>query len=218
MSLSRNGYLLAAGLSFAVVQAIAIGMEFYFLALLPVVMVVLWTAFFRMDVLLMVVVASVPLSINLESLEIGGVGFYLPTEPLLFGILIMFILKLLTGNSIDKRIFLHPVSYVIYAMLVWIFLTSITSEFPVVSFKFLLARLWFIAGFYFLMVQLFTRVSRIRLIMMLYLFPLALVVIRTVIRHAGYGFEKNAGHWVMEPFFKDHTSYGAVLAMYIPVI
>jgi O-antigen ligase len=26
-----------------------------------------------------------------------------------------------------------------------------------------------------------------------------------------------AGHWVMSPFFKDHTSYGAVLAMFFPV-
>ena len=41
-----------------------------------------------------------------------------------------------------------------------------------------------------------------------------MVIVYTVIRHAGYGFEKQAGHWVMSPFFKDHTSYGAVLAMF----
>ena len=38
----------------------------------------------------------------------------------------------------------------------------------------------------------------------------------TLVRHAGFGFEKDAGHWVMKPFYKDHTSYGAVLAMAIP--
>ncbi|MFM7722102.1 MAG: O-antigen ligase family protein, partial [Bacteroidota bacterium] len=31
-------------------------------------------------------------------------------------------------------------------------------------------------------------------------------------------FDKESAHWVMEPFFKDHTSYGAVLAMFFPVV
>ncbi len=218
MTLSRNISVLLAGIGFAVCQAVAISFEFYFLALLPVVLGVIWTALFRMDVLLMFIVMSVPASINLESLEIGGVGFYLPTEPLLFGVLVIFIFKLLLGNSIDKRILVHPISFVIYLMLGWIFLTSITSEFPVVSFKFLLARMWFVAGFYFLMVHLFKKFNNFRLISMLYLFPLFIIIIYTVVRHAGYGFDKTAGHWVMEPFFKDHTAYGAVLAMYFPVL
>ena len=46
------------------------------------------------------------------------------------------------------------------------------------------------------------------------LLPLLAVIMYTVFRHAGYGFDKQAGHWVMDPFFKDHTSYGAVLAMF----
>ena len=32
-----------------------------------------------------------------------------------------------------------------------------------------------------------------------------------------HGFSEEAGHWVMWPFFKDHTSYGAILAMTIPI-
>ena len=27
---------------------------------------------------------------------------------------------------------------------------------------------------------------------------------------------EEAGHWVMWPFFKDHTSYGAIIALFIP--
>tara|TARA_B100001564_G_C20573514_1_gene639532 strand:- start:245 stop:1183 length:939 start_codon:yes stop_codon:yes gene_type:complete len=51
---------------------------------------------------------------------------------------------------------------------------------------------------------------------MMLLFPLIIVVIYTLIRHAGHNFSKAAGHWMMKPFFKDHTSYGAVLAMLLP--
>ena len=44
------------------------------------------------------------------------------------------------------------------------------------------------------------------------------VIIYTIYQHAIRGFEEKPAHWVMQPFFKDHTSYGALLALYIPVI
>lgn len=203
---------------FIAIQSVCLAMEFYYIALLPVLLLIVWGIFVRLDWLILFIVACVPVSLNLEQLELGGVGFYLPTEPLLFGVLVLFILKILSGKSINKRIFRHPISVLIYVMLTWIFLTSITSELPVVSFKFLLARMWFITGFYFLLAHIFQNRKNMHRYLMLYLFPLFGVIIYTVIRHAGFGFEKDAGHWVMEPFYKDHTSYGAVLAMYFPVL
>ena len=211
-------WLWALGALFVIVNAIGIAMEFYFIPAIAVVLGVLWAAFFRLDRLVLFIVACVPLSINLEQLELGGIGFYLPTEPLLFGVLLLFIVKVISGKSIDTRIFKHPISILLYFYLGWMFVTSISSEMPVVSFKFLLVKMWFIVGFYFLMVHLFQDFSNFRKFYLLYLFPLFAVILYTVIRHAGYGFEKDPGHWVMEPFYKDHTSYGAVLAMYVPVL
>lgn len=50
-----------------------------------------------------------------------------------------------------------------------------------------------------------------------FLFSLAIVVSYTLIHHAANGFSEESGHWVMSPFFKDHTSYGAVLALLFPL-
>ena len=44
-----------------------------------------------------------------------------------------------------------------------------------------------------------------------------LVTCYTLLNHMLHGFSEEAGHWVMWPFFKDHTSYGAILAMTIPI-
>lgn len=207
---------LTAG-SFLVLNTVFIALELYFFALLPLVLFIVWAAFMRLDWLMLFIVGCVPLSINLEQMDLGGIGFYLPTEPLLFGVMILFIFKLLSGKSIDKRILTHPVSYVIYVYLGWMALTTMTSEYPLVSIKYLLTRMWFIAGFYFILTHIFKDEKNIQKHFLLYLFPLFIVIIYTVVRHAGYGFDKEAGHWVMEPFYKDHTSYGAVLAMYFPV-
>jgi O-antigen ligase len=204
-------------LLFAVVNAVGIAFEFWYIALLPVVALVLWLAFTRLDLLVLGIVGLVPLSINTEAMDLGA-GVHLPTEPLLAGVLLLYVFKLLSGKSIDTRIFKHPVSILIYVYLGWMAFTSVTSELPLVSFKFLLVKLWFVVGFYFITVHILQNPKHLQNLLLVYLFPLFIVIVYTVIRHAGYGFEKDAGHWVMEPFYKDHTSYGAVLAMYFPAL
>jgi len=102
-------------------------------------------------------------------------------------------------------------------MMLWMLITTLTSFDPVVSLKFTVSRAWFIASFFFFLghIMLHKPEYRERMVMLI-LFPLCIVVVYTMIRHSGYGFDKQAGHWVMKPFFKDHTSYGAVLAMLLP--
>ena len=175
-------------------------------------------AFYNLEKLMWFVVFSTPLSLNIEEFAIGGIGMYLPTEPLMFGIMILFFLKLIHSATFDKRIIYHPVTLAILFNIVWIFITSITSEMPIVSFKFLLARLWFVVCFYFIGIQLFKVKSNYKMFFWAYIIPLSGIIVYTVIRLAGYGFQEKPAHWVMEPFFKDHTSYGAILAMYFPLL
>lgn len=158
-----------------------------------------------------------PVSVNLESLEMGGLGLFLPTEPLLIGVLLLFFMKLLTDSSIDKRIFTHPVSWAIYAYFIWIFFTSFTSAQPLVSFKYLISRAWFVVSFYFIAAHLFKNYKNLDRYFWLYMFPLFFVMLYTMTRHAMEGFEHDPAHWVMTPFFNDHTSYGAALAFTLPM-
>lgn len=196
--------------------SIAISLDFIYLALLPLAALIIWAAFFKLEFIFYLIVFFTPLSINLEKLSIGGLGIALPTEPLLVGLMIVFIFKVLSGKSIDRSIYKHPISIFLYVYLTWILITAITSESPSVSFKFLLSRLWFISVMFFIASQIFQNPDNIKRYFILYIIPLAAVVIYTVIRHSQFGFDKESAHWVMEPIFKDHTSYGAVLAMYLP--
>ena len=175
-------------------------------------------ALFNLDKLMWFVVFCAPFSLNLEELDIGGVGMYLPTEPLMFGIMILFFLKLFHSGTMDIRIVYHPVTIAIIFNLVWIFITSLTSEMPVVSFKFLLSRMWFVTSFYFVALQLFKVEKNYRIFLWSYIIPLTGIILYAVIRLSTYSFDEKAGHWVMEPFFKDHTSYGAVVALYFPML
>lgn len=190
----------------------------YYFAAIPFALTLIFMAFFQLEKLMWFIVFTTPLSLNLEELAVGGVGMYLPTEPLMFGVMILYFLRLLQKTDLDKKLIFHPITIAISFNLVWIFITSLTSEMPVVSFKFLLARLWFVVCFYFLATQLFKKADNYKKFFWAYLIPLSFVVIYSIIRLAGFNFEEKPAHWVMEPFYKDHTSYGAILAMYFPII
>jgi putative inorganic carbon (hco3(-)) transporter len=219
MSSTFNKRLLFALIGLYVVAiAICLLNDFLYIFLLPVVLGILYCAFYHLEYLLLFAVASTPLSINLEEQEIAGVGLYLPTEPLLAGAMVLMFFKMLSNKSIDKRIFYHPISYLLYLYLGWIGLTCVTSEFPIVSIKFLITRLWFISTMYFLMTHVFQNPQRIWNFVLCYMFSLTAVIIYTIVRHSEFGFDKESAHWVMEPLFKDHTSYGAVLAMFTPML
>ena len=190
--------------------------DVYWLFLLPIVIVILVYYLISLDKILLFITFLTPFAVEYRGVE-GGLGVSLPTEPLMFGVLLLFVANLLLERSYDKKAANHPISYIIYASIFWMFFTALTSEIPIVSFKYLLSRLWFVVPFYFVAVVIFKKISNIKRFMLLYMASLSIIVIYTVIQHAKFGFDEDAGHWVMEPFYNDHTAYGAILAMFLPV-
>jgi O-antigen ligase len=89
---------------------------------------------------------------------------------------------------------------------------------PIVSFKYLLSRLWFISVFYFLGLQFFKNPKNIRKYLWTLMIPLAGIIIVITMKHVSLGlFDQKASNPAADPFFNDHTLYGAVLAMFVPV-
>jgi len=189
-------------------------------AALPMVLVIVLLAFYKLDSLLLLIVSLTPLSLPLSEL-IPNLPFdmFLPTEPLLFGVLILFLFKLIENRGFDKEILKHPVTLAIYGYLGWMLITSLTSTMPIVSLKFWLSKIWFIAAFYFLGILLFRNIKNIYWFVGLYVAGFVVVIFYAWTRHFGYGFHNSqAAHFVMNPFYKDHTSYGAMLAFFIPFL
>lgn len=187
---------------------------------IPVILMVLLTAFYVYDKLIWLVVLFTPVSVPLSQLAYNlPFDLHMPTEPLLLGILIVFLIAQAAGKRIDRNITKHPVAIVIYFYLAWMALTSVTSTLPVVSVKYWLTRVWFITVFVFLLAFLFNKQKNIEKFILFFTIAFVPIIFYTLLRHVKYGITNdNAAHWVMCPFFNDHTSYGAVLAMFIPIL
>ncbi len=208
-------YLL--GLLFILANAWLVYKEQYWGFLLPVVLLLLLLYIYSLDKILLLVTFATPLAVLYRDYDVG-IGVSLPTEPLLAGILLIFLLRQLYIHDFDRKVWRHPLSIAVIINLLWIGITTMTSELPIVSLKFLLSRLWFVIPFYFIISQLFKQFNKIHLFLWLYTIPLIIVVCYTVFNHYTFGFAEDPAHWVMTPFYNDHTSYGAVLAMFIPVV
>lgn len=135
-------FYLLSGL-FILLNSMLLVKELYLGFLIPVAIVIALMYIFWLDKLMLLIVFLTPLSVDIADSELG-IGISLPAEPLMVGVMLLFLLKTLFNGKFDVRILKHPVTIVILINLVWLLITSITSEMPLVSFKFLLARLWFV--------------------------------------------------------------------------
>lgn len=213
---AKKTVIIAASLMFVAVNTVFITLELYWFALLPVVLILLALYLTSLDKVFLLVAMLTPVSVDISIKELGS-NITLPTEPLLIGMMFLLLLKYLYRNDLDRRVWFHPVTIIIILQIIWMFITSVTSEIPFVSFKYFIARLWFVIPLYFLGILIFKNTMRIRQFLILFMIPLAGVVIYTTYQHYLLGFDGSAAHWVMYPFFNDHTAYGAILAMFLPI-
>lgn len=208
---------IACGL-FIALNAVLVAFEFFYLPLLPAALFLVLLSLLSLDKLVLFIVFCTPLSVNLPDIGLGGVGMTLPTDPLLFGAMLLFFFKLLMEQKFDRNIMKHPLTIAITINLLWIGLSTITSEMPLVSLKYFLSRLWYVVTFYFIATQLFRNPDKINVYVWTFIISFTGIILYTIIHHSMYGFMEQPAHWVMSPFFNDHTSYGAILAMCYPFL
>ena len=214
----RTSYFLM--ILFIILNSILIYFDIYYLLALPLVMLIGYLFIFRLDFVFLTIVFCTPLSFNFENLDLLGIGFYFPTEPMLLVFTVVFLFKSLYKIGVKEELlhYKNPIIVLVLIQILWIFTTSIVSEIPSVSFKFLISRSWFIVPILLYGIHFFKKGKmQIKQFFFAYLFAMVIVTCYTLVNHMFNSFSEEAGHWVMWPFFKDHTSYGAILALVIPI-
>ncbi len=211
---------------FYVISVLFIGLNAFFLllgfeyfAFSSLLFVFAWFALFAYDKIYYFILFFTPLSIPLSDFYRLPFDLSMPAEAMMIVLTGILLVNFIFGKGFKKAYLGNAISISIIAYLVWMFYTSLTSSMPAVSFKFFLAKIWFIVPMYFFSLQMFEDRKNIFRALWLYIIPLLIVIIYTINHHLSYGlFDKQASHWVMSPFYNDHTSYGAMISMYLPVL
>jgi len=206
--------LLATGL--ACLVGFFIWQDLYELSLFPIGLLLVYFAIYETEKVFISIAFFTPLSINIEEFT-NSFGLFLPTEPLLFGLMILLLAMEINQPFLKKDIWKSPLIKAVLIYLLVVFITAITSSHPIVSFKFLLARLWFIVPLLIFGTHFFQNEKNRTIFLWLFLIATSLSILYTLAHHSIYDFGEKEGHWVMWPLFKDHTIYGAVVALVLPI-
>ncbi|WP_116125984.1 O-antigen ligase family protein [Lewinella sp. IMCC34183] len=193
----------------------AIATGHYWIAGLPLLLVAVGQAVLDIRLFFWLLVVVIPLGTEI-SLP-GGVGTDLPTEPIAVALTAWLVLHAARHwPAYDARTFLHPVALLLYLHVAWIVVASGFGELKVLSFKFTLAKLWYVGAFFLVPLLLLRTPRAVRRFAYLFFWPLLFVAVQTLIRHAGYGFSFADQFRTLSPFMRNHVAYAGCLATFTP--
>lgn len=196
---------------------LGVGMEWYALFGLPLLLLLGFIVLVDTKKIFFLLMATVPLST--EIVLPNGFGTDLPTEPLTVGLMVLAgFIFLARIDRLSLGVFTHPITIILLLHVLWIYFTTMHSDLPFTSIKFSLAKTWYVVVFYFLALYLLSREADYRRLIWWIFWPLAFTVIFIMVRHASSGFAFDQVHKVLHPFQRNHVSYAATLALFIPFI
>ena len=140
-----------------------------------------------------------------------------PTEPICVFLLLLYIVLFFLNFDSFSKYRMNNISKSILFYLLILLISSFFSVNSKVSFKYMAVNIWYIIPFYFFLFYYFkSGKNRINYFILSTLFSLSIIILFTLIKHNIHGFTKESAHWICHPFFRDHTSYGAMISFYLP--
>ena len=162
-------------------------------------------------------IALLPLSGEVHITPTLGLDF--PDEPLMALLTFLFIAAVVYHPKIiQPSILNHPLILLLTLHIFWIIITCIYSTNAWLSFKFLLAKTWYIVPFVVLPSIILHNRANIKKLALCLLIPMAFVIAQSLIRHAFYGYTFEGIKNTLSPFFRNHVTYSSMLVCLLPVL
>ena len=158
----------------------------------------------------------VPLSVSMEIG--GGISLSFPSEIL---IVVCGILGIFTQTPAAKsklNLLRNPISYLIFAYIAILLLTTLTSVQPQISLKRFVITILFLWVFYFQAAHRFLVEKEIIRFWYCYIAGMTIALVYVLWQHAHYQFAANVSAEIPQPLFAEHAVYGACLAFVIPFL
>lgn len=191
----------------------------YFATLLPLLIPALLAFSFQLlvDYEKIYLLLFLCLPISTEVFITDHLATDLPTEPLIVGLMLLyFLLILYKPSNLNIKFLRHHFSLLILLHIGWIAFTTLTSAAFTFSFKFLLAKIWYVVTFFYFAGFMLKKKGQADKILWLIAVPLVLATIKVMIHHATLNFGFKEINAACPPFFRNHVNYAAMLSIFLP--
>ena len=162
-------------------------------------------------------VASIPWSI--EYSVTPSLSTDLPDEPLMLLMAFVAVALLVQRRQWSVgRLLSSGLLVVLGLQVLWYAISAATSSYPLISFKFLLAKSWYLLAFVGApLLLLKERRDLARLAGVLVVSMLAFTLL-ALVRHGASGFTFESTNDSLAPFFRNHVNYSALLVCVVPLL
>ncbi len=194
-----------------------IATELYFLAGLPAFLLLVYMSLVDFRKVFFLLLICIPFSTEV-SLP-NGFATDLPTEPLMVGLMLIYLIYIIRhGRQMSGAFLRHPISLLVVLHWLWILATTISSELFLVSLKFSLAKSWYLIVFYFMAGSMLKTEKDVKFFFWSILIPLVITVSIVLAKHAPSGFAFERVKSVLDPFYRNHVNYASILALFVPLV
>ena len=197
--------LLAAGLT----------QEYYFL-LLPFAALLFYAGWQHPYFVFYLLLFSLPFSFEYNFTP--SLGTDIPDEGLMLLTTLLFgAYWLYKPALINKNVLQHPLTFLLLLHVGWIIITTVGSEQPFLSFKFLLAKSWYVGAFVMAPFMLFKNKRTLAVSAIILSVSMLVVTVIALIRHYSDTFSFSGINEAVAPFFRNHVNYSSMLVCVIPL-
>lgn len=195
----------------------AIITEIYFFAAIPLAVLLIYITLLDFKYTFFLLALCLPISSEVKL--IGGFGTDLPSEPLMVGLMFVFLLfSLKNKERLSANFMKHPLTILILLHLGWMVLTTITSNLFFVSLKFLLAKIWYLVVFYFMAAMILEKEKDFKIYFWCIYLPLIMTILIINFKHSAFGFSFKSINSVVHPFYRNHVNYACLMALFFPIV
>ncbi|HSU27832.1 MAG TPA: O-antigen ligase family protein [Chitinophagaceae bacterium] len=201
-------FLAAGALAIVTGQWIFIG--------IPFLLLFFYSGWQHMDIVFWILLFSLPISAEYQFSS--SLGTDIPDEAIMLFASCLFIFYYAANPAaLDRKKSGHLLISLLLIALCWSVVTLLFSTDPMVSFKYLLAKTWYIGAFTGIPLLLFKDKRALRMAALLLASSMFIIVAITIARQGMTTFKFASVSNAVAPFFRNHVNYSAMLVCILPL-
>lgn len=213
--IGKNEYVFffSAALIYILINIIGLWKDVPYLSAIPFAILFAFVISKDYRILFYLILISLPLSIDFF---FGSLSLSAPSEPFLIIATALWFVLLINKRTNIKPYLNNPIVVLLLLQLILFTLNIFVSREPLLSFKYLLAKVWFIGGFILLPLVFLKDEKDYKKAFWAFFIPLMLTVFYTIFNHALTGFSFEEVNQSARPFYANHVIYACTLGLGLP--
>lgn len=214
-SQNRKSIFWTGGALFILCVFFALFFDCKLLIVLPFGLLFLSWLLFDFKTIFFVLLIVLPVSVEVE---IGSLGTDLPSEPIVILLSLCTLFYVLKNINLVYKYANHKIVVMLCLLYLWGWIATLFSTDVILSVKYMLAKTWYLLGFFVLPLLLLNNKHKIQQFFWCLFIPTFISILYVLVAHGIKGFTFDTITNAVHPIYRNHVNYAVFITMFLPFI